>query len=344
MSFNEWFKKNEKTFRGEIIYFKGLGLSDDLEIKDDMTSAPITIFKHDQEGHEYINLAFSKENAELRKRWIEEWRNIRNTIEPLTFKKDNLLVTRTTSDMMKISFPPYMIDNIFRAIPSYKDGLKKSQRQVLYYALNHWNYGSNYIESLRKGEKMVSFGSGVVSYSKYHHGDKSLYDTIVKMTRNYIGSNNLPIFRKYGQFGTRDGGGKDAADHRYIALSFPWWFSYVFNKDMVDLIPRREVDGELAEPLSIPCDIPLGLINGNLGIGTGWSSYIPPHHPIVIVDWILQRLDGKKRINPLYPFFQGYRGECHFKIKNGKETEEETIETISSDTNSYINYRLYYFR
>ena len=78
----------------------------------------------------------------------------------------------------------------------------------------------------------------------------------MKMVRDYCGSNNIPIFKGKGVYGTRDGGGKDAASPRYVELTFPWWHQYVFDKDMVDLIPRREVDGELAEPVWIPCDIP----------------------------------------------------------------------------------------
>lgn len=323
-TFLDWFRVNGKDFKGDITYYKGLGSSEDQDIEDDMTTAPIMILKHDEDGKFLIDLAFDKTKSDERKQWIQEWRELRDKVEPLVIPKNTLEVERTTGNMMGVSFPPYMIDNLFRSIPAIADGLKKSQRQVLYYALCHYKYGTTYVEGLKKGEKLVAFGSGVVSHSKYHHGDKSLYDTTIKMTRDYCGSNNLPIFRPYGQFGTRDGGGKDAADHRYVALSFPWWYQFVFNKDMVELVPRREVDGELAEPLWIPCDIPLGIINGSQGVATGWSTYIPSHHPIAVVDWILARLKGKLRIDPLVPYFNGFIGDIQIKVKSKKEETEST--------------------
>ena len=91
---------------------------------------------------------------------------------------------------------PYMTDSIIRAIPSKYDGLKRSQRQVLYYALHHFKYGSS-----KKMEKVIAFSLNVVPYSKYHHGEKSLNDTVMKMTRDYCNGNNLPFFYGEGEFG-----------------------------------------------------------------------------------------------------------------------------------------------
>ena len=336
-SFFKWFAVHRDGFKGDITYYKGLGSSEDQDIKDDLTTAPVAIFDNDDDGKHLIQLAFDKTKADERKVWIQEWRDIRDKIAPLDLPIGKIEFSRKTSNMMGTSFPPYMIDNLFRSIPSISDGLKKSQRQVLYYALNHYKYGSNYVEGSKKGEKLISFGSGVIGYSKYHHGDKSLYDTIVKMTRDYCGSNNLPIFRPFGQFGTRDDSGKDAAQPRYNAVSFPWWYQYVFDKDMVDLVARREVDGEEAEPIWIPCDIPLGLINGSQGVATGWSTYIPSHHPIAVVDWILSRLNGARRIDPLVPFFNKFGGSIDIKMKSANAGPGAKAKAAKESTDSIVS-------
>ena len=73
--------------------------------------------------------------------------------------------------------------------------------------------------------------------------------TVQKMTRDYCGSNSLAIF----SHGTRDSRGKDAAQPRYNGVHTPRWWSYVFDKEIVNLVDKREVDGELAEPVWIPC-------------------------------------------------------------------------------------------
>lgn len=330
-TFNTWHSKN-KDFKGEIVYYKGLGKTVDADIKSDVKIAPTTIFVHDDKGKFLVDLAFNKEKSNGRKEWIQDWRETRDTIVPIKFDTGELLIKRTTGNMLGISFPPYMIDNLFRSIPSVYDGLKKSQRQVLSYALKRWNYGSSYNENTKNAPTVISFSGEVISYAKYHHGDKALHDTVIKMTRDYTGSNNLPIFKAFGQFGTREKLGKDAGAPRYVSIHFPWWFQYVFNKEMIELIPKRDVEGEEAEQLWIPCDIPLGIINGNQGVATGWSTYIPSHHPIAVVDWILSKLEGKKKIDPLFPFFKGFKGQCSYKIKKGNSADESES-TVSESVN-----------
>lgn len=331
LSFEKWFKLHPNTPKKSIKYYKGLGSSDKEDVIDDKKTAPVMILDLDDKGVELIRLAFSKECADDRKTWIQNWRDIRHSI--VRDPPKSILEHMPVSHIMGVSFPPYMIDNLFRSIPSVYDGLKKAQRQILFYGLYKYRYGSSYDSDEKKGDKLISFASGVVDYSKYHHGDASLYDTVKKMTRDYCGSNNLAIFRKYGAYGTRDALGKDAAHARYVGVHTPWWWSYVFDKEMISLVPQREVDGELAEPSWIPCDIPLGIINGSHGVATGWSSYIPPHHPLSTVDWILQRLEGKKRIEPLVPYFNGFQGSVEMKVRIPKSKSEPTVvaDTLPSD-------------
>lgn len=348
-SFNEWFKEHPKTSEKLIKYTKGLSGNSRDDVKEDMTSAPTRVFVLDDKGKELIRRAFDKTLSNERKTWIQEWREIRNTIVPYVPKA--LVENRLVSEFMSESFPDYLIDNLMRSIPSYYDGLKKCQRQILWYALYLFNYGKTYDPTDKSGHKLIEFTSAVIGYSKYHHGDASLIGATIKMTQDYCGSNNLPMFKPIGLYGTRDGKaakigrdgkvgkplgpGTDNGAPRYLGIAAPWWMQYVFDKTMISLVPRRIVDGKVSEPVWIPCDIPLGIINGSLGVATGHSSYIPSHHPIAVINWILQRLQGKKRIEPLVPYFKAYKGDIEIKTKNPKKGSaivEVDLETSSVST------------
>ena len=329
-SFVLWHDKQKSlpgSHKMEIKYYKGLGSSEDDDIKADLKTAPIVVLDYDNEGKRLVDLAFHKDKSDERKEWIQKWREIRGNVK--LFSPTGILEHRTISDVMGISFPPYMIDNLFRSIPSYKDGLKKSQRQAMYYALHHWNYGKKYVEKEKTGTKVAAIALKAADYVNYHHNHDSMTEAIVKMTQKFTGSNNLPYFKDHGQFGTRDAGGKDAASPRYIGLSCPWWMSYLYQQEMIDLISRRDVDGDLGEPLWLPCDLPLGIINGGRGVGTGWSTYIPSHHPLQIADWILDRLDGNQP-SPLLPYFHGFKGKLIVKTKLPLKKDETDTPTITA--------------
>lgn len=355
-SFNEWFALHPKTPENRIKYTKGLAGNSREDIKEDMTNAPTRILDLDDKGCELLRRAFDKFKSNERKTWIQDFREDMRKIVPYVPKA--LVEHRPVSELMGINFPPYMIDNLFRSIPSYLDGLKKVQRQILWYALHLFNYGKTFDLNDKSGEKLVEFAASVIKYSKYHHGPTSLEGATIKMTQDYCGSNNLPIFRALSLFGTRNGkmssGSKSdkgekgeknetkkhhtlGLDHgapRYLSLAAPWWMHLVFDKTMISLVPKRIVDGKEAEPLWIPSSLPLSIINGALGIASGHSTYIPSHHPINVIDWILQRLEGKKRIEPLIPYFRGYRGNIEIKVKIPRKgtTSELTTDSSSGET------------
>jgi hypothetical protein len=94
-----------------------------------------------------------------------------------------------------------------RSIPSVVDGLKPSQRKVLF---------SCFKRRLKEDIKVVQLGGYVAEQTAYHHGDRALYGTIVNMAQDFVGANNVPLLEASGQFGTRAVGGKDFASPRYI--------------------------------------------------------------------------------------------------------------------------------
>lgn len=154
-----------------------------------------------------------------------------------------------------------------RSIPGL-DGLKPSQRKILMAALKRLSKTSDRL-------KVVQLAAAASEIMGYHHGEKSAEGAVVGMCQDFTGSNNLPLLYGDGQFGTVDQGGKDHAASRYIyvgmqaytALLFPSSTQLDYNFD----------DGNKIEPKEFFPVVPLVLVNGASGIGTGYSCSIPPH-------------------------------------------------------------------
>lgn len=128
------------------------------------------------------------------------------------------------------------------------------------------------------------------------------------MAQDYVGSNNLNLLVPSGQFGTRLAGGADAASPRYIFTHLAPATRYLFPEDDDVLLDYLEDDGQLIEPKFYCPIIPLLLVNGSQGIGTGWSTFIPPHHPMSVLDYIRSKLDGTVDPPKLKPYANGFRG------------------------------------
>jgi DNA gyrase/topoisomerase IV subunit B len=132
--------------------------------------------------------------------------------------------------------------------------------------------------------KVAQLSGYVAEHTAYHHGEAALTATIVGMAQDFVGSNNLPLLQPLGQFGTRLQGGKDAASARYIFTRLAPLARLLFPAVDDDLLVRRDDDGQLVEPVSFVPTIPLVLCNGAQGIATGWSTTIPLHNPVDVVD------------------------------------------------------------
>ena len=145
-----------------------------------------------------------------------------------------------------------------------------------------------------------------------------------------------PIFPlKSGQFGTRNQGGKDHASARYIFTNLNKVTRSLFPEPDDHLYNYLEDDGQLVEPEWYLPILPLVLVNGSEGIGTGWSTNIPCFSPREIVDSIKNKLKGGD-FTDLDPWFKGFKGEISRNAKggyfvNGKyeiNEEEESIDII----------------
>ena len=212
-----------------------------------------------------------------------------------------------------------------RSLPSICDGLKPSQRKVVF---------ASFLRKLDKDEVKVSQLAGYTSdKSAYHHGEVSLQGTIINMAQNFIGSNNINILMPNGQFGTRRMGGKDSASARYLHTMFNKISQKIFRKEDEHIYQHIIDDGHVVEPINYSPIVPMVLVNGSEGIGTGFSTNIPCFNPISIVNSIYKRMDGKE-FKELVPWYRGFKGTI--KKLNEKSYESCGVFKIVSGNKIHI--------
>lgn len=323
--YKTWLAQN-RGHKYFIQYYKGLGTSNAEEKKEDYSTAVTILCFYDGYAPQHLELGFNPKCADQRKEWMARWRGATRVDEIVPVATNQLFAHRSITHVVNNDLLQYSIDSLFRAIPSFRDGLKKSQRQALYWILSNWNFG----HSEKPSMKVARIANAAAEKLHYHHAEKSLMDTIIQLAQSFIGSNNLNLLEQQGEFGTRDDGGADAADGRYSETCPEWWLEYVFQKEMVEMISKREVEGHQVEPIWLPCDVPLVAINGTQGVATGWSTYIPPHNPYNVIDWLLIRMHGQTP-PPLIPWFKDFRGTLEIKVRGKKRVAIATEESSSSD-------------
>jgi DNA topoisomerase II len=296
--YNNWKESTENSSKYTIKYYKGLGTSTSIEIKQyfKVIDNHTYYFKFEDDDDYEINKAFSKDFIKERKKWLE---NIdHNDILYNNISTNKIITYKDFINKELIHFSN--ADNI-RSIPNIIDGLKPGQRKILYVLFD-----------LPDKEIKVEQLSGIVSAkTAYHHGEESLKCTIVHLAHDFVGSNNINILEPIGQFGTRLLGGKDKASPRYIYTKLNPIIKYIFKEEDKNILTYQEEENLSIEPEYYIPIIPMVLINGARGIGTGWSTYIANYNILDIVKELILMIqeDRKadfKAIKPWYRKFNGY--------------------------------------
>ncbi|KAI1629208.1 DNA topoisomerase II [Exophiala viscosa] len=291
----ETWKEAHKHERGwEHKYYKGLGTStteDAQQYFNDLDRHHKEFDTMKDEEASLIELAFSKKKADERKEWLRQFR-------PGTYLDHNIEKITYTDFVNKELILFSMADNI-RSIPSVVDGLKPGQRKVMYACFKR---------NLKKDMKVAELAGLVSGLTAYHHGEVSLQQTIVGLAQTFVGSNNLNLLEPSGQFGTRNQGGSDSASARYIFTRLSPFARKLFHQADEPLLTYNTDDDRLIEPEVYVPVVPLVLVNGADGIGTGWSSSIPNYNPEDIVDNLRRRMAGEEW-KPMQPWFRGFKGE-----------------------------------
>lgn len=138
------------------------------------------------------------------------------------------------------------------------------------------------------------------------------------MAQDFVGSNNINLLEPGGQFGTRMAGGKDAASPRYIFTRLSPISRLLFPDVDDPLLDHLEDDGVMIEPKFFCPIVPLLLVNGAQGIGTGWSTSIPQHNIRDVLEHVRSRLNGEEILPSINPWVRGFTGNISIsEDKNG---------------------------
>ena len=238
--YNEWRESlmdDNEIHKWNIKYYKGLGTSTPTEAKEYFVDfiqhyRPFK-WKSEKKDGERIDMAFEKDRADDRKDWILEEYDEKCTVTIDTTDGNSV----TYGDFVDNELIHFSNANNIRSLPNVIDGLKPSQRKVLYACFKR---------NLKDEIKVAQLAGYCAEHTAYHHGEASLHATskctdasrsvcfmyliliiltltdflsslsVVGMAQDFVGSNNINLLTPSGQFGTRLMGGSDAASPRYI--------------------------------------------------------------------------------------------------------------------------------
>ena len=312
IEYEEW--KNDNNIKDyNIKYYKGLGSSNKSEACEyfDNIEDKLVYYTTTEEDYptvvkklyndpvlEAITLAFQKNRADCRKKWL------------LNYDPNNILINKDN----KVSIPHFIhneliqfsnYDNI-RSIPSICDGFKPVQRKILYGCIKKKLFNP-------KDELKVSQLSGYISsLTSYHHGETSMMMSIINMAQNFIGSNNINLLFPSGQFGSRVMLGSDHASPRYIFTYLNKVTRSIFREEDDIILKYLNDDGVFIEPEHFYGIIPMILCNGCTGIGSGFSTEIACYNPLEIVDNLKNMMQGEYEPNEptkLKPWYNKFKGK-----------------------------------
>ncbi|TPX44377.1 hypothetical protein SeLEV6574_g04534 [Synchytrium endobioticum] len=316
--YEQWREQNDEGKGWTIKYYKGLGTSTSEDAKKyfgnmDRHLKPFRAAAN--EDRDLVDMAFNKKKADNRKDWLRHF-------QPGTYM-DHSMNEIPISDFINKELILFSMADNARSIPSVVDGLKPGHRKILFACFKR---------NLKNDIKVAQLAGYVAEHSAYHHGEQSLCATIVGLAQNFVGSNNLNMLVPEGQFGTRLQGGKDAASPRYIFTMLAPLARAVFHPQDDALLNYLQDDGQKIEPEWYMPILPMVLVNGADGIGTGWSTAIPNYNPRDIVLNLMRLINGEA-LDKMHPWYRGFTGGIEVQDKGKykisgiiRQTSETTVE------------------
>ena len=289
--YQEW---KETDTKGWVIkYYKGLGTSTGKEFKEYFKDKKFVMFSYDEQDGNAIDMVFNKKRVPERKQWLINY----DPTKCLNTDIQNVSCKQFLNEEM-IHFSRY---DCARSIGNVMDGFKISQRKV---------YFGVFKKNLSKEIKVAQLSGYISEHTCYHHGEASLNGTIIGMAQDFVGSNNIPLLLPKGQFGTRHQGGKDSASERYIFTQENPVTKLIFNENDKDVLTYLEDDGTSIEPKFYAPIIPMILVNGCRGIGTGFSTNVMCYNPIDLIQFVKSLLVGDTSPSiPINPYYNGFIGK-----------------------------------
>lgn len=311
----EYLEFKEQNPNYTFKYYKGLGTSTAKDAVEYFKNLPLHVKNFcpmTDEDKESIELAFSKKKVDSRKTWLLG-------LEQGTFL-DQRPSEISISDFINKELILFSMADNFRSIPNVLDGFKPGQRKILFTCFK---------KNIYKEVKVSVLAGSVNASTQYHHGEVSLNTTIVGLAQNFVGSNNINLLVPEGQFGSRLKGGKDSAAHRYIFTYLNPITRLIFHKSDDLILKYLDEENQSIEPEWYVPIIPMVLVNGAEGIGTGWSTNIPNFNPLDIVNNIRKLLKDEPMIE-MMPYYRNFVGTVT-KLSPGKYQTDGVWEETETD-------------
>ena len=284
----------------EFQYYKGLGGHDAAAARDYFRDVPghsIVLEYRGAEDHEMLLNFYDKTRADVRKRLLLEVFDEEACVD---YSQASIPI----ADFLVKETLPYGNDHNIRNIPGV-DGLKRTQRKLL--------YAMRTLVAPGKSEKLQTLAMKAAALTNYHHGDVSVYSTTVGMGQTHIGTNNLNLLMCNGNFGSRKDSRQKFAAPRYLFTGVMPIVAKLFRpEDDAALVYRVEDGSDTVEPVAFAPVVPIDLLNGCAGVGTGWATIIPSYNPYEVAEVFRLRVQGDPRwaarANAMVPWYDGFTG------------------------------------
>ncbi|CAH0055093.1 unnamed protein product [Clonostachys solani] len=282
-------------------YFNGLGASSNEDAISYFTDLDAHLKKFEvmrPDEAQLVELVFSKKKADVRKEWLGNYAPggyVDRTKSSISF-----------GDFIRNELILSIMDRNVRSIPSVLDGFTPRQRKVMFAAFK---------KCLTTEQRVIDLAGYASEQTDYDENETSLYETIIGLAQTFAGWNNINCLETCGNFGSRLAGGSDAASPRYLSTRLSAWTLKIFSAlDEPSLKMCHEL-GKETEPEVYAPVIPMILVNGANGIGTGWSTSIPNYNPVEIVQNLKRRMgrlgevDGEEaEFQPMQPWYRFWNG------------------------------------
>jgi DNA topoisomerase II len=274
-----------------VKYYKGLGTSTTREAKEVFSVLDQYMVNIDCTNPEHLDMLdiffHSKRTAE-RKELITKAVASGSGHYEIDYSSGTI----TLSQLLMGEMVPYMMHNVKRHIPRVEDGLKPSQRKVVYEMLR---------DNKLKDIKINQLSGKISERMGYLHGEDNLSGTEVNLAKDHPLSNMINLLVPDGNYGNRHG--NKAGSPRYIFTALEKITRAVFPADDMAAVPTQTAEGKQIEPVYLmPC-VPLLLINGCHGVGSGWSVDIPSHDVREMVDMCRATIEQRSTTIPLEGWF-----------------------------------------
>lgn len=225
------------------------------------------------------------------------------------------------SDFLNTELVAYAAYDNIRKIPSYIDGLKMSQRKVIYTLMK------KYPKEFVKTETLANI---TAAFTNYLHGANNIATTVcTTMTQNFVGANNYALTTgNSGGWGCRIN--PSAAAPRYTRICLSNVTKAIMHEDDEEIIGRQFFEGDYIEPKFFVPVFPVLLLNGSKGLSTGFSCTIYPRNPGEVITYIKKKISGINPKTPLLPWFKGFTGEVRVNDDTGDAESVGVIKRINT--------------